>query len=498
MAIENQKLLGLTELAELLAEQNSFQEILRLVTQKGTDLCQAETALILLANPQTQETVKTIFKDGQMMEADHYRMVHISVGGWVLKHQKSLLSANLKKDDRFDSTQFVDLPVKSVLAAPLKTEGTIIGTLLLINKNQDEVFDNTDINIINKLAAITAPYLRNIQKLKTYFQSSITDAALQTKYEALGLLGKSQKFIELLQSMEAASRSEVRVLLQGQTGTGKERIARAIHHFSNRADQKLLAIDCGAIPENLIESELFGHTKGAFTGATSDRKGLFEAANGGILFMDEISNLPLAMQAKLMRVLQEGEVRPLGSNVTRSVDVRVICATSQSLKELVKSGEFREDLFYRLHVYPIYVPSLSDRREDIGLLANHFLNRFSRQQKKRARGFSATLVAFMKQREWENFVERMLTIAPIESLAIDPGMIPSDLKMEYDDFIKNSGIGKTVYSLTEQLEEYEKQILTNALLQCDWNKSKAARLLKVSESNIRFRMSKLNIEKPES
>jgi len=168
----------------------------------------------------------------------------------------------------------------------------------------------------------------------------------------------------------------VRILLEGENGTGKELVAHAVHQLSSRSEKKFVGIDCGAIQPNLVESELFGHVKGAFTGATMDRMGLFEEANGGTLFMDEINNLPVEMQSKLLRVLQDEEIRPVGSNQIRKINVRIITASSSSLKKLVNENKFREDLYYRLNVYPIYVPMLKERIEDIPLLAEHFLKKF--------------------------------------------------------------------------------------------------------------------------
>ena len=196
-------------------------------------------------------------------------------------------------------------------------------------------------------------------------------------------------------------------------------LARAIHTFSARNNKPFVAIDCGAIPLNLVESELFGHVKGAFTGATTDRKGLFAEADSGTLFIDEIASLPIDMQAKLMRVLQEGEIRPIGSNSTHKVDVRVIAAGSTSIRQLVDAGQLREDLYYRLHVYPIPVPSLRERQRDIPILANHFLSKFAGQQGKRAQAFHEEITDFMRIRPWpgnirelENFVERLVTLCP--------------------------------------------------------------------------------------
>jgi DNA-binding NtrC family response regulator len=335
------------------------------------------------------------------------------------------------------------------------------------------------------------------------FAAPIPEATLLTKYEALGLLGRSKKFIELLQAIEAAARCEVRVLLEGQSGTGKELIARAIHRLSSRSHGAFVAIDCGAIATNLIESELFGHVKGAFTGATTDRKGLLQEADGGTLFMDEIANLPLDMQAKFMRVLQEGEVRPVGSNKTRRVNVRLISASSVPLRKLVDEQKFREDLFFRLHVYPLHVPSLDERQEDIPLLAHFFLKKFASQQGKPVESFHEEILDFMQQRRWagnirelENFVERFVALASQNVKILDRDFLkrlPPDLRNEWQSFDAQRLETGAAKPLHDVLAEYEKQVVRQALIANQWNLAKTARALRVAEQTLRYRMSKLGI-----
>ena len=494
---------SLLEFAEILSGQNDYQETLRIVTLKASVMVNAGTSLILMINPQTRETIKTIFKQGKEIQHDRYRLVHISVSGWVFNHKKSILSPDIKNDERFEGQVFRHIAVRSVIGVPFKLESIIVGCLLLINAASDSVFTENDLAIIQKLCVIASPYLRNAQKLKAYFEAPLPEATLRSKYQAAGLIGKSAQFTGFLRAIEAAAHCDVRVLLEGQTGTGKALVAKAIHQFSARSTQPFLAIDCGTIPENLIESELLGHKRGAFTGATTDRKGLLEEATGGTLFLDEIGNLPISMQTKLLRVLQEGEIRPLGSNITRKVNVRVICATSSSLRDLIKTGRFREDLFYRLYVYPIFVPSLQERREDIVLLANYFLKKFASQQQKQTQSFHETLLDFMKQRAWpgnirelENFVERLVTLASPDADTIGLTETPPDLKDEYEEYTLETTSGMR-QSLQDVLNEYEKNQISDALIKCNWNQSQAARLLKLSKSNIRFRMTKLNIKRIE-
>ena len=231
------------------------------------------------------------------------------------------------------------------------------------------------------------------------------------------IIGQSPNMKAIFDMIQTVAPQNSRVLITGESGTGKELVARAIHENSARAQTPFITINCGAFPETLLESELFGYMKGAFTGANENRRGLFQAAHGGTLFMDEIGNMNLAMQVKLYRVLQEGKVRPLGSNEELDVDVRVIAATNKDLEKAIAAGEFREDLFYRLSVIPIHVPSLRERREDIPLLARHFLEQFRKSMEKPIQGISPEAMGLLESYDWpgnvrelENTIERAVAL----------------------------------------------------------------------------------------
>lgn len=499
-----QQLQSISDLARILTTQNNFQEILRIVAETAIQIFKAETASILMVNPKTKDTVRTIIREGRLIDEKQYRMLQINVSGWVMNHQASFLSENIQDDDRFARDRFKDVPVKSVAAIALTAEGRPIGSLLIINRLSGASFSEQDLSLLEIMGAIVSPYLRNIQNLKQYFEIPVPDSALLTKYQSLGLLGKSQQFKNLLQSIEAAARCDVRVSLEGETGTGKELVARAIHKLSRRSTYPFVAVDCGAIPQHLIESELFGHTKGAFTGATKDRHGLFMEADHGTLFLDEIANLPLDMQSKLMRVLQEGEVRPLGSNKSYNIDVRIISATSIPLMELVEENRFRQDLYFRLLVYPIQVPALEERRKDIPLLVNHFLATFAKEQNKIVKALSPELLLYMKQKTWTgnirelvNFVERLVTHAPPDMETIELSVLPETLRTEIEVFCKQTSGISPDQSLANRLNTFEKKIILEALNENDWNQSQVARELEVSEQTIRYKIKKLGIKRPE-
>lgn len=502
--MNDSKLESLIELASVLAKQNDYHETLRLVAENASSLTKAETTLIMMINPKTRETVKTLYKEVEEPKNEPYKFMHAYLSGWTIANNCGFLSENIRDDSRFNKELFKDTNLQAVMCVPFTVEGIIIGTLLLLNKFEKHIFTESDFSFLKKFTAIVSPYLRDVQKIQQYFNAPLPQETLLTKYEAHGLLGKSKKFIQLLQTIESAARCDVRVLLDGQSGTGKELIAKAIHQYSSRNSQKFIAIDCGAIPANLIESELFGHIKGAFTGANFSRKGLLEEANGGTFFMDEINNLPMELQAKLLRFLQENEIRPIGSNENCKVDVRIITASSVSLKQLVEEQKFREDLFYRLYVYPISVPSLNERCEDIPLLANYFLKKYSLEQKKKIEMFHEEILDFLKYHSWmgnirelENFVERLVTLAPPEMQVIDASILPTDFQEEWKKAEAISPKYDTSNSLEKNLTEYEKKLIMKVLDECNCNQSEAARRLNISETTIRYKINKLGISRAE-
>jgi transcriptional regulator with GAF, ATPase, and Fis domain len=496
---ESDKLIAL---AHLLSQQKAIEDSFKIVAQETAQFLNAEIILILMVNPKTHQTLKTIIKEGDVSTEPRYRFIQNQVSGWILKNNQSLLSPNINQDERFHELCFDDQANRSVMGVPLKIEESAIGSLIALNSEQKEQFSAEDLSCLEKIGLITAPYLYNIEKLQPYFNNPLTASQLIPKYKKFGLIGKSKKFIDLLYAMDAATQCDVRVLLEGQSGTGKELIARAIHLCSERKTGPFVAIDCGAIPANLLESELFGHVKGAFTGATVERKGLIEEANNGTLFMDEIINLPIEMQSKLMRVLQENEIRPVGSNKTRKVDVRIITAASKPLEQALREELFREDLYYRLYVYPITVPNLADRQDDIPLLANYFLKKFASQQQKNAKMFHADVLQIMKVHSWagnirelENFVERLVTLASPETKVLGAKLIPQNIRKKLTKSKPTEDYTAT-QSLSDRISGFEEKIIRETLIANDWNQSRAARELKISVQALRYKISRLGIKPP--
>jgi DNA-binding NtrC family response regulator len=299
------------------------------------------------------------------------------------------------------------------------------------------------------------------------------------KFEFSNIIGKSRRMQEIFSLIEKVAVSTSTVIVYGGSGTGKELVAKAIHYHSPRAEKSFLPFNCGAIPETLVESELFGHTRGAFTGAVQAKRGLFEEAQGGTLFLDEISTIQPSVQVKLLRVLQEKEVMRVGSAERTKIDVRVIAATNEDLEVNMKTGRFREDLFYRLHVFPIFLPDLKDRREDIPLLAYHFLENFCRETRKLIKGISKEAMNLLFEYQWpgnvrelENAIERAVIMADKDY--ITPGDLPTNLRDDY------SGLIRKGIKARKSLEDIKDEYITEILKETDGNKKMAADILKVN------------------
>jgi DNA-binding NtrC family response regulator len=302
---------------------------------------------------------------------------------------------------------------------------------------------------------------------------------VRKKFEFNNIIGKSKKMQEIFSLIEKVAPGNSTVIIYGGSGTGKELVAKAIHYHSPRAEKSFIPFNCGAIPETLVESELFGHTKGAFTGAIQAKRGLFEEANGGTLFLDEISTILPSVQVKLLRVLQEKELMKVGSTERTKIDVRMIAATNENLERNMKMGKFREDLFYRLHVFPIFLPHLKDRREDIPLLAYHFLDRYSKEAKKGIKGISKEAMKLLLEYQWpgnvrelENTIERAVIMTDQDHLV--PSDLPKDLIEGFSEMIKR-GV-KDRKSLDDIKSEYIKEILKEV----GGNKRIASEILKVN------------------
>ena len=310
---------------------------------------------------------------------------------------------------------------------------------------------------------------------------------IESNYDFGNMVAKSEAMRKMFRVAAKAAQYKTTVLILGDSGTGKELIARAIHNEGDRSSMPLVPVNCGGIPETLLESELFGYKKGAFTGADKNKKGLFQEADGGTIFLDEIGELPLALQVKLLRVLQENEVRMIGDSISTQIDVRVIAATAKNLEEDVKKGAFREDLYYRLNVLSIKIPPLRDRAEDIPLLCDHFMERFNRSLNKNIKSIAPAAMAHLLEYAWpgnvrelENAIERALVLA--EGDVLLPEHFPAELGQRSGE--DASDMLFDGYSLKVAQKLMEEKLITKALKETGGNRTQASRLLEISHPSL--------------
>ncbi len=334
-----------------------------------------------------------------------------------------------------------------------------------------------------------------LEKKRLRGEVSVLKEKIKTTYELGNIFYKSPKMQELLRTLPRIATTDSNVLITGESGTGKEFFATALHNLSLRKENNFVAINCASLPEGLLESELFGHMRGAFTGAVSNKPGLFEIADKGTLFLDEIGDMPLSLQAKLLRVLENGTFRRVGGTSDIKVNVRIVAATNKNLKEEIDSGRFREDLFYRLNVIPIHLPPLRERREDIPLLVDYFIKKFSKTPKKISPGAMKLLMSCPWKgniRELENVMERIILMTDRDEITVSD--IPGDIistSFESADLppLREDGI-----ELDSIIEGIERRYITEALRLTGGNKTEAARLLNITFRSLRHRLHKYGIK----
>ena len=352
-----------------------------------------------------------------------------------------------------------------------------------------------------KVDEITVVIHKALEKRRLALENQRLRGELRTRYSFHNIIGKSRAIREVFDVVERVARTRTSVLISGETGTGKELIAKAIHYHSPRRDQPFMVINCGAIPDQLMESELFGHAKGAFTGAATAKKGLFQEADGGTLFLDEVGELSLGLQVKLLRALQERRIRPVGQAHEVPVDVRILAATNKDLEHEVERGRFRQDLFYRLNVIQVRMPALRERREDVALIAQHFLERFAREMEKPMRGIAPDAIEAMTAyrfpgnvRELENIIERAVTFEVSDILTPQslPRHVlePRSVRPVSAERVEIPGDGMDLDGL---LAELERGYLVEALRRTGGNRTEAAKLLGVSFRSIRYKLDKYDV-----
>jgi Nif-specific regulatory protein len=418
---DTERLQLLYDLGRTFAAHIEIEKLLPLVTSKCREALDAEGVSVLFLDTEKDELYFPFVAENNAEVAQ--RLVGLrfpadrGIAGAALQSGRSIRVDDAQSDFRFYGgvDRHTGATTRALLAVPLASAQGKIGVLQAVNRRSGGTFSEADLAFLEALAASVAVAIDNArlyskvkeseERLRTQVGVLRRDLARRDRFSEI--IGTSNAMGEVFRLMESAAASPISVAIEGETGTGKELVARGIHQASMRGEGPFLAINCAAVPETLLESELFGHRRGAFTGAVQDHRGLFEAAAGGTVLLDEIGEMPPAMQAKLLRVLQEGEVVPLGDVRPRKIDVRVISATNRDLSAEIAAHRFREDLFYRLAAFPIRIPPLRERREDIPLLGDHFLAEAAERHRKWIRGIDPVALDLLTRFDWPGNVREL-------------------------------------------------------------------------------------------
>lgn len=428
------------------------------------------------------------------------------VAGWVFKQDKSVRIENVARDQRFTNTLDIqkDLDTRSMICVPLKTRKKFLGVLYAINCLDGNFTEKSQIllEILSGSIAIAIENARLYGELKLHAETLKSEnvrlkASLRERFNKQGIIASSSAMQKVFTLLDKVIVTTTTVLIQGETGTGKELIARAIHYNGPLKEKPFIAENCAALSESLLESELFGHVKGAFTGAIGDKKGLFEQARGGTVFLDEIADMPMAMQSKLLRVIQEGYVRPVGGSTAYRIKFRLIVATNRELQKEVEKGSFRKDLFYRIQAFPILLPPLRERNEDIPLLAVFFLKKYLQKLCWPEVLLPPDVIDLLIQYDWpgnvrelEHEIERALTIAG-KGNHLNTAYLSERIRggIRHPDYGYDSQA-----TLPQAVTRLERMMVVRALENTHGNRSQAARILGLTRQGLINKIARYEIE----
>ena len=463
---------------------------------KATHLCLA------MYDPPSRKFVQMLCSERARGKTRETFQISQTIVNKVLEEKGAVLVANAPEEVG-ETESIVGAKILSTMATPLWRGDEIIGLLQVDNRESPKIFRQDDLRLFLLFAAQISLALQNavlfekLQVAEKKLEGENYYLKGEEEKKRLGFVKCSSRAMkEVYEKVEKVRDTKVSILVEGETGTGKEIVASMIHYNSVRKDKLFVAINCAAMPETLLESELFGHKKGSFTGADRDKKGLFETADGGTLFLDEVTEMPLSVQAKLLRVLQDSEVRPVGASASKKVDVRVIAASNRNIQKEITERRFREDLYYRLNVFPIRIPSLRERRNDIDPLCSFFLRKYSQEFGKTVGGISQTALDALKTYDWpgnirelENEIQRMVLVVDAEQIISMEHLSSHIRKVEklIEEVAPESG------TLRSRMEEVEKWLLVGALKENGGNKSMTARALSISREGLHKKLSKYGL-----
>lgn len=417
----------------------------------------------------------------------------------VMESHEPVLIEDAASDDTFGQFRSVrSFQLRSVLCLPLEDEGKVIGVIYLDNRDSGGIFSRERTQFLPSFTSMMARIVHTVAKGSVGVDSRDTGDVEETfkeRYRFPNIIGASKKLQSILETVVHVADTTANVLIQGESGTGKELIARALHDNSARRNKPFVVVNASAVPEALLESEFFGHEKGAFTGATTQRLGKFEQADGGTLFLDEIGDMALGLQAKLLRAIQERVIERVGGSKPISVNVRIVAATNRNLSQLVKDGQFREDLYYRLYVVMISLPALRERKEDIPHLARHFLQAYAAREKKALAEIDNSAMAILSMYDWpgnirqlSNTMERAVILSKSDRLTLAD--LPEEIVGSGNELSVNMESG----NLNQAMTAFKRQLIINALESAKNNKTEAARILGLSRSHLYELLTELEIQ----
>jgi Nif-specific regulatory protein len=457
------------------------------------EVAPADRAAILLCEHGAEEWT-SVFGWDRRGGATQPVQVSRTIVAQVLSDGVAMLSNDLPAEESFsDTASIVERRIRSVLAVPLEVFERTLGVIYLDASNPEARFDEEHLQLLTGIGSIAAAALENARRMESLEQEN---RRLQDEISLEhNMVGDSPRMRDVYQFIARVAPRDITVLIYGESGTGKELVARAIHRASSRASKPCVAINCAALAENLLESELFGHEKGAFTGAIAQKKGKLEIADGGTVFLDEIGELAPLLQAKLLRVLQEREFERVGGTRTIKLDVRLVAATNRDLEEEVKKGRFREDLFYRLNVVSLRMPALRERREDIPLLASYFAAKFSQRSNRPVLGVAPQARTCLVNYDWpgnvrelENAIERAVVLGSSDLI------LPEDLPEALLEKAEAAVPGASMTAFHDALRESKKQLILNAFEQAQGSYTEAAKLLGLHPNYLHRLIRNLNMK----
>ena len=496
--LTTQAMSALLEATTAINSSLDMPRVLQAIAQSAAAVMRAEASSVLLLDPRRNKlTFKAAVGDRSDALIGEEFDANLGIAGRVCKNGQPELVTDVSQSKHFfkgidDKSSF---RTRGLMAAPLVHQGEILGVVEILNKIGADNFSEADLDLLQIFGNLAANGVRNAQ---AHQQLQRENEGLRTSVKMQdNIVGQSEPMQQVINLCNRVSPTNASVLLLGETGTGKEVFANYIHNRSPRRNKPFIAINCAALAETLLESELFGHEKGSFTGAVAQKIGRFELADNGTLFLDEIGEISQSVQVKLLRVLQEREFVRVGGTQTLACDVRIIAATNRDLQKEMEEKRFREDLFYRLNVFPINIPPLRERREDIPLLVEHFAVKAATDLRVSKPDVEDDAMATIVGHRWpgnirelQNVIERAVLMSDGQS--IRTSHLPPDIAGQMSG---GEATGDTAGD--SSLWGYEKAMIVKALNNNRWNQSKAARELGISRDNLRYRIKKYNIEKPE-